>query len=61
MLPRMSLILEQRGTLQHVFLYVGIPTSGPYISDWVENAYKKPYISFCDYLLLWQNLALFVM
>ena len=52
MLPGMSLILEQRGTLQHVFLYVGIPTSGPYISDWVENSYKRPYISFCDVQLL---------
>ena len=38
--------------LQHVFLYVGIPTSGPYISDWIENAYKRPNISFCDFQLL---------
>ena len=26
----------------------GTPNSKPHISDWVENAYKGPYVYFCD-------------
>ena len=34
------------------FCMLGVPTSKPYFSACVENAYKGPYVSFCDLRLL---------
>ena len=39
------------------FCMLGVPTSKPYISACVENAYKGPYVCFCDLRLLQPNLA----